>query len=58
MKASPFVRKLLIGVGSIAAAIGIVVAIFFQATSGLTKVADNFFEALKQGDTDQALKYF
>ena len=58
MKASPFVRKLLIGVGSIAAVIGIVVAIVLQATSGLTKVADNFFEALKQGDTDQALKYF
>jgi len=49
---------LLIGVGSFAALMAIVVAIVFQATSGLTKVADSFFEALKKGDTDQALKYF
>ena len=58
MKMPPIVRKLLIGLGSFAAAIAIVAAIVFQATSGLTKVADSFFEALKEGDTDKALKYF
>ena len=58
MKVPPIVRKLLIGVGSFAALISIVIAIVFQATSGLTKVADSFFEALKKGDTDEALKYF
>ena len=58
MKVPPIVRKLLIGVGSFAAFVSIVVAIVFQATSGLTKVADSFFDALKKGDTNQALKYF
>ncbi|KZR85814.1 hypothetical protein [Synechococcus sp. MIT S9508] len=58
MKVPPIVRNLLIGVGSFAALVAIVAAIIFQATSGLTKVADSFFEALKKGDTDQALKYF
>ena len=58
MKVPPIVRKLLIGVGSFAALMSIVIAIVFQATSGLTKVADSFFEALKKGDTDEALKYF
>ncbi len=58
MKVPPIARKLLIGVGSLAAFAAIIIAIVFQATSGLTKVADNFFEALKKGDTNQALKYF
>ena len=58
MKVPPIVRNLLIGLGSFAALVAIVAAIIFQATSGLTKVADSFFEALKKGDTDQALKYF
>ena len=58
MKVPPIVRKLLIGVGSFAAFMSIVVAIIFQATSGLTKVADSFFDALKKGDTNQALNYF
>ena len=58
MKVPPIVRKLLIGVGSFAAFVSIVAAIIFQVTSGLTKVADSFFDALKKGDANQALKYF
>ena len=58
MKVPPIVRKLLIGVGSFAAFVSIVAAIIFQVTSGLTKVADSFFDALKKGDTNQALNYF
>ena len=58
MKVPSIVRKLLIGVGSFAAFVSIVAAIIFQVTSGLTKVADSFFDALKKGDTNQALNYF
>ena len=58
MRVPPFARNILIGLGSVAAFVSIVVAIVFQATSGLTKVADNFFDALKEGDTDKALNYF
>ena len=58
MKVPPIVRKLLIGVGSFAAFVSIVAAIIFQATSGLTEVVDSFFDALKKGDTNQALNYF
>ena len=58
MKVQPIVRKLLIGVGSFAAFVSIVAAIIFQVTSGLTKVAASFFDALKKGDTNQALNYF
>ena len=58
MKVPHIDRKVSIGVGSFVAFLGIVAAIIFQATSGLTKVADSFFEAFKKGDTNQALKQF
>lgn len=58
MKMPKFLQILLIGLGSLAAIIAILVAIIFQATSGLTAAADKLFSELKEGNTKAAMQLF
>jgi len=49
------VKWILIGIGGFAGLIALILGIIFQLTSGMTKVADNFLVALKDGNTKAAL---
>ena len=58
MKLSRLLRNLLIGFGSLSAAIAVLLAIIFHATSGLTTAADRLFSELNKGNTKEAAQLF
>ena len=58
MKPSRLLRNLLIGFGSLSAAIAVLLAIIFHATSGLTTAANRLFSELNEGNTKEAAQLF
>ena len=58
MKIPKFFKIIIIGLGGLTTVIAILIAIVFQATSGLTTVTDRLFNALKEGNTKAAIQLF
>ena len=58
MKIPKFFKIIIIGLGGLTTVIAILIAIVFQATSGLTTVTDRLFNALKEGTQRRLYNYF
>ena len=58
MRSSKLLRNLLIGFGSLSAAIAVLAVIILHATSGLTTTADRLFSELNKGNTKDAAQLF